>query len=37
LPTNKDVKVNGKIEQPIKKTKLPPEVDWQTLAKKKQK
>ena len=33
---DKKIVVNGKEEKPIKKTKLPRDVDWQELAKKKQ-
>ena len=38
MPTNekKTVLVNGKEEKPIKKTKLPLDVDWQAIAKRKQ-
>jgi hypothetical protein len=41
LPTNnnqngKKVLVNGKEEAPVNKTKLPPDVDWQAMAREKQ-
>jgi hypothetical protein len=38
LPTSKEkkVRVNGKERVPIKKTKLPPDVDWQAIAREKQ-
>lgn len=32
MSSNKDIVVNGKKEKPIKKTKLPRDVDWQKIA-----
>ena len=36
MSSNKKIVVNGKEEKPIKKRKLPRDIDWQALAKKKQ-
>ena len=36
MSSNKEVVVNGKNEKPIKKTKIPRDVDWQQIAKEKQ-
>jgi len=36
MSSNKKIVVNGKEEKPIKKTKLPRDVDWQAIAKEKQ-
>jgi len=33
---SKKIIVNGKEEPPIKKTKLPLEIDWQKIAREKQ-
>jgi len=36
MPSNKKIVVNGKEETPVKKTKVPRDVDWQKLVKAKQ-
>jgi len=35
--SEKKVVVNGKEEEPIKKRKIPRDIDWQAVAKEKQK
>ena len=37
MPTNKKIMVNGVEQPPIKKTKVPPEMDWQAVVRERQK
>lgn len=37
MSDHEKVLVNGKVEEPVKKTKVPLDIDWQAIALEKQK